>query len=308
MGDTIDVCGQLVRENHQITTMLNSSCSFGSIITTLARTKNLENGVICSVKADIKNGMFPSSRDAGISIIALIKAAPIIRRIKNKKPEKIGQKIKIRLMFKDEHFKEKEIRDKLQSLSQDLTEEIVVRKKIVCGSSWPGRFYFGKREQVRQFEKVVDWNMERKVTKQMTEYEYYVNYDAKDRGFPSLSDAQEEEQNQSSQVQRQNEVKQEEKDADRLTSKLMIGITGFEGMYSVQTGQYFGKSLYALMELPKDELIKYFRFEVSPGMNRLKCWWWAYFYYYDCKADRQLLGKFFKQAMKIGGGVRSYRE
>ena len=61
------------------------------------------------------------------------------------------------------------------------------------------------------------------------------------------------------------------------------------------------------MELPKDELIKYFRFEASPGMNRLKCWWWAYFYYYDCKADRQLLGKFFKQAMKIGGGVRSYK-
>ena len=294
MGEMIDVCSQIVRGNDQQQVQLKPTGTFEGIIKQLSETKNLENGIICSLKADINQRKFPSSE--GLSILSLIKAAPIIQRYKNKPSKQVGQKIKIRLMVKFEDFQDELVRDKLQSLSQDLTKEIVVKRKIVIGSSWIGRFYFGKSKQVKQYERDVNWEMEQNVTKNVSEHEYYINYDAKDRSFPSLSEAQEHEAQEH----------QENKENAQELSTVEIGITGFKGIYTGQTAQYFGSSLFDLVTLPKMELSKWFKFEESPGMNRLKCWWKRMPYYYDCQTDRAALGKFFNQAMKIGGGVRSY--
>ena len=289
MGETNSKCSQMVQSGHQNGIKLTSTATLQSIITRLATTTDLNNGIICSLKADTKNNKFPASQ--GMLMLIFIKAAPITRRLKGKKPQRIGQKIKIKSMINEREFKDRMIRDKLQSLGQCMTHEIVVKQKIVVGSSWNGRFYFGKREHVKNTRRIIDWQMEEKTSREISEYEYHVEYDSLDKPVASLEDVQR------TQAQRENR---------EISSKVSIGITGFENVYTKKTSEYFGASLYALIKTPTNQLRKLFKVEINNAMKRIKIWHLSCFYYYKCTDDKTYLGDYYSKAMKIGGGVRMH--
>ena len=299
MSDTIDACSQIIRGNQQNQFTLDSKGTIQSIIDELSKTENKESAIVCKLKADVKKRKFPSSQ--GLTIVAMFKATKITRRYKQLKPETIGQKIKVRLMFKEEQFNDKIVRDKLQSLSQDLTSKIVVEQKVPVGDCWMGRFFFAKEERTKQYKKFANWRLEENVEKQISECEFYVDYDEKDRKFPSLSWAKEiQEQEENQEII---ETKEEQR-IDEPSSKLIIGITGFGGIFTQMTADYFNSGLHKFASQPKDILEKYCKIERNKNMNRLKIWFLNCFYYFVCDEDKKTLGKLFDDAMKIAGGVR----
>ena len=119
--------------------------------------------------------VFPSKK--GKLILAFIKASAITQRYKNKKPKQVGQNIKIKLMVNDYEFKDKMVCDELQSLSRDITHEIVVIQKVVIGSSWNGRFYIAEKEEFGHDALSFNGKFENNVHRNVAESDYYVNYD-----------------------------------------------------------------------------------------------------------------------------------
>ena len=274
-----NICTNMVLSNHGVGVALNKSDTFQDIITELSTTQNLNKGVICSLKANLKDCKFPA--DEGMLILAFIRSSAINNR--KEKTKTVGKKIKIKLMMKDTEFQQVMTRNKLESLSQDLTQEIVVRQKIVVGTSWGGRFYVAKKQLINTTPKNIRLDsMEAKFN--VSEYEYYVDYDEKDKALSSMSEFYEHQQ----------------------SSKVKIGLTGFEGIYPENLNESLGASLYALIKEPREKLEGLFKYEFNASMKRIKIWHRSCFYYFECKTDIDNLGgkTNFNRNMKVARGVR----
>ena len=269
-------CSDMVLSKHKNGLKFSDDQNLDKIISHLSTTNNLEKGIVCGFNVDVMNCEFPSEN--GIQCLAFIRASIVTNRT-DEESEIIGQKIKCKLMFYDNMLKDNQIiLDKLQSLSWFIVQEVIVRRKIAVGTVYAGTWYVSRMELIRQNPQTG-----------VSNHQHFIDYDYINKPIASLDKLQ---------LDNAHGVEQNK------SSKVIIGITTSVDVFKDGKGKYFGKAIHAFLTQSESKLKKTGKVEISNRLNRIKYWTKPCDYYFKCKKDKDYLGRNFKLAMEVAGGVR----
>lgn len=288
----------MVQSGHREGFDVSNLTDLDQIIAHISKTKCVGDGFICSTHANLSNNIFPSNQ--GLKTLLFLKSAPIVRRYQDKPNEVVGQKIKVKVMLDDDEFNDKVVCDKIQRLGEHLIREISVIRAIAIGVSWfDCRFYMAKKKRVSKNIRCFNWatedNKEENVEREVSVYEYYINYNPTDKPIPAIDQF----------YDRLSENKEEEKEQSNIYSiELFIGLVEFKYVFTPELHDYFRKKIYEFMNQPKDILRQYFKCDFNEKILRDKFWELGCKYYYSCVSDKNYLGDLFAKNMKVANGVR----
>ena len=329
---------KMVKTDHKDGIQLDSKRELLSLIENTTNAKNVSYHVIVSCKVDLANLTFPSQK--GVNCLIVIRASEIINRTATSS-KKIGNKIKMKLMFDDEDWrKQQDMPDKIQSLLMDLSQELVVRKKIYIYGNHGGAWYYS-RLKPKKYYSVKDGDEERTVYIKTN----YVEYDHKKRPIPRLRESQilqqthhmdlesdnkgEEKKDGDEEMEIDNERKDEEendgyendvilrfeedeemKEDMEDSSQVDISADSYHNVFEQQFEDEISNEIHEFMEQSADEIRKTGKFEdkrKKANVNRGKYWAGSGNYWY--KGDKEELGDIlYKRCMKVAKGVRLFNK